>query len=567
MQRLPLLSMLLSFLLSASQAQTIAPKPADDELVIKRNLLLTDLRALEPEIAKLEKPLAVALAKAEIADAAWNLNREWAKKLLREAYNLTLPPEAEQIKLREKPVGAPPTLSTGLDLARSSVRGRVLEVASRDQAFVVELAQLGTEKLGSYETHQRYSALASQAAKQGDQEAVANYVHKALEADLTQAGTYDAINELSLKDRAAADNLILQYIEQLRRFPPAYENQGTLRTSFMLHRLVYPNSLFPKQNIPSPGVAVLRAYVMYEVERISKLEQAALFGERLSLLSIWEPLKKYAPELTNSFMELEARSRRPGDNSPLPTKKSIQEQYKERYEKRLKEALDSGEADEMTINFALSRGDFDQARKLIAKLPDGAQKTQFTEMVNSRQATSLAATGDLAGAERLAEQLTRAVSILQVYPALINRCLADTHQSSCANLLVSKAVRQLKHADSTPFTPPAGIPASIIPTNREFDPILSSLSKLASLIAPRDEVLALEVLDEVVAAANASQMDTGQGRTGLEPEVFRQLAVRNEVRVRQAAESFKDRLRQIVALAAISQGKAAELAKTAQVVR
>ncbi|MGI9106732.1 MAG: hypothetical protein ACR2G4_10845 [Pyrinomonadaceae bacterium] len=531
-------------------------------------MLLTDLRALETVAAKLDAPLALATAKAEIASAGWTLDREWAKKLLREAYELTFPPEKEQIKLREKPVGALPTPPTSDDRARSSVRGRVLEVASRDKAFVVELAQSGAEKLGSYETHQRYSALAYQAAMQGDQEAVATYVHKALEADITQAGAYDAINELALKDRAAADSLILQYIDQLRRFPPAFENQGTLRTSFMLHRLVYPNSLFPKHNFPPPGAAVMRAYVMYEVERISKLEQAALFRERLSLLGIWEPLRKYAPELTNPFMELEARSRRPGDNSPLPTKKSIQEQYKESYEKRLKEALDSGEADEMTIHFVLSRGDFDKARKLISKLPDGAQKTQFTEMVNLREATSLAAKGDLAGAESLAEQLTRAVSIVEAYPALINRCGTDRQQpSSCASLLVSKAVRQLKRADATPFMPPAGIPASIVPTGREFDPVLSSLSKFAGLIIAHDETLALEVLDQVVAAANASGMETGQGRTGLELEVFRKLAVRNEVRVRQTAESFKDRLRQIVALAAIYQWKAAELAKALKVAR
>jgi hypothetical protein len=535
---------------------------------IEESLLLTELHALETVAAKLDAPLALATAKAEIAGAGWTLDREWAKKLLREAYELTFPPEKEQIKLREKPVGTPPTLSTSSDLARNSVRGRVLEVASRDKAFVVELAQLGAEKLGSYETHQRYSALAYQAAKQGDREAVATYVQKALQADLTQIGTDEAINELALKDRAAADNLILQYIDQLRRFPPAYKNEGIFRTSFMLHRLMYPNSLFPKHNFPLPGAAVVRAYVMYEVERISKLEQAALLRERLSLLGIWEPLKKYAPELTDSFMQLEARSRRPGDNSPLPTKKSIQEQYKERYEKRLKEALDSGEADEITINFALSRGDFDKARKLIAKLPDGAQKTQFTEMVNTKEALSLATKGDLAGAEQIAEQLTRAVSIVEVYPALINRCVADKRQpSSCANLLVSKAVRQLKRADATPFTPPAGIPASIVPTNREFDPVLSSLSKLAVIIAAHDETLALEVLEEVVAAANASGMDTAQGRTGLELEAFRKLAARNEVRVRQAAEAFKDRLRQIVALAAISQWKAAELAKVAEVAR
>jgi tetratricopeptide (TPR) repeat protein len=526
----------------------------------EESLLLMELRVLETDAAKLEKPLALAAAKAEIASAGWTLDREWAKKLLREAYQLTLPPEAEQIELRDKLVGAPPILSTSNDRARNEVRRRVLSVASRDKSFGEELVKFGLEKLGSYETHQRYSELAYQAARQGDVEAASDYTLKAIETDPTYLGPVQVINEIAVKDRGAADRLILQYIDRLGRFPLSYENQSTMRTSFILNMLVYPRSAFnePTPDIPSPGVAVMRAYVVYEVERFGKLDEATLRRARSGLLLVWEPLKKYAPDLTTTFMELEARSRMAGDNSPLPTKQSSQEQNKERYEKRLKDALDSGEADELTINFAISRGDFERARKLIAKLPDGAQKTQLTDTVNSKEAISLAARGDIVGAERLAEQLTRAVSMLEAYPAIIKRCVADKNQA-CVSLLAHKAVRQLKRADLTLATPPAGIPASIVPSNREFDPVLSGLSKLASLIAPLDEQVALEVLDEVIAAANASALDTEQGRTGIDVELFPRLSSRNEVRVRQAAETFKDRLRRIVALSAIYQAQAAEL--------
>jgi hypothetical protein len=299
---------------------------------------------------------------------------------------------------------------------------------------------------------------------------------------------------------------------------------------------------------------------MYIIEGIGKLEGISLQRARLKLLSIWEPLKKYAPELTPRFMELEAQSRAPGDNSPLPTKQSSQEQNKERYEKRLKDALDSGIADDLTINFVISRGDFERARKLIAKLPVGAQKTQYTDMCNAKEAMSLAARGDITGAERLAEQLTRASFLLEAYPAIINRCLAAKNRTCAPSLLVHKAVGQLKRANLTPSTPPAGIPLPVV-TNREFDPVLSGLSKLAALIVPLDEQLALEVLDEVVVAANSSALDTEQGRTGFEAETFRRLSPQNGVRVRQTAEAFKDRLRRIVALSAICQAQAANFAR------
>lgn len=272
-------------------------------------------------------------------------------------------------------------------------------------------------------------------------------------------------------------------------------------------------------------------------------------------------LKQYAPDLTPAFSELEQLSRKTEDDASLPTLESMREAAKSRSEKRDKDALDSRRSDDLTINFAISRGDYERARKLIAKLPDGAQKTQFTEMCNTREAVSLAAKGDLMEAQRLAEQLTRAVFLLEAYPAIINRCLADQTRACLPALLVSKAVRQLKRADATPAAPPAGIPASAVASNREFDPLLSALSKLALLIAPLDRQLALEVLDEVIAAANASALDTGQGRTGLDAELFRKLGSEDEVRVRQAAEMLKDRLRRIVALAAISEGRVVALAQ------
>ncbi|HZG50857.1 MAG TPA: hypothetical protein VEZ40_01865 [Pyrinomonadaceae bacterium] len=565
MQRLMIFA-LVFLLTNPGYSQPATQKPTVSDIEVQKSALLSELQILASDSLKLDKPLARALAQAEIADAAWPLDEEWARKLLREAFELTLPVEAEQIRLRAKPRGAPLELPTGEEVSRNLVRGRVLRVANRAHNFGDELVKLSLEKLGSYEAHQNYASLAYQAAKSGDKEQASDYILKAIEADPTYIGTVDVINELAMKDRAAADSLILQYIEQLRRFPLAYANQSVIRTGFGLDMLIYPRSLLrlqEQQSIPPPGAAVMRAYVAYEIEQVGKLKGVALQRARLKLLGIWEPLKKYAPELTARFMELEAHSRAPGDNSPLPTKQNSRQQNKERYEKRLKDALDSGIADDLTINFAISRADFERARKLIAKLPDGARKTQYTDMCNAKEAVSLAARGDLAGAERLAEQLMRATSLLEAYPAIINRCLADKNRTCAASLLVHKAVGQLKRADLTPNTPPAGIPLPVV-TNREFDPVLSGLSKLAALIAPLDEQLALEVLDEIVVAANSSALDTEQARTGLDVELFRRLSSKNEVRVRQSAEALKDRLRRIVALAAIYQAQAAALAQQQQ---
>ncbi len=98
----------------------------------------------------------------------------------------------------------------------------------------------------------------------------------------------------------------------------------------------------------------------------------------------------------------------------------------------------------------------------------------------------------------------------------------------------------------------------------EIDPALSSLGKLAKAVLPVDSLLASEVVDEMVSVANRSEIDTTQGRTGFDNDVFSKLAAKDGIRARSAAENFNDHLRRIVALAAIYQWKAKELEKQTQ---
>jgi hypothetical protein len=267
--------------------------------------------------------------------------------------------------------------------------------------------------------------------------------------------------------------------------------------------------------------------------------------------------------MTPAFMELERLSRTPGQDGSLPTRKEADDAVNSSYEQHVKNALGGEQHDESIIYMAISRGDFDKARKLIVKLPDDSRKAQLSETVDAKESLALSVKGDAAGAESLAERLHNASFILQVYPPLLKACVAAKDEA-CPARLVYQAVSQLKRADTTQLATPAGIPASAIASNRELDRVLLSLSQLAAQVAPVNDALALELLDEVVSAANRSEMETGQGRTGFDASAFKLLAAQNEPRARQAAEGFKDRLREIVALAAIDQMKAEELNKQAK---
>jgi hypothetical protein len=552
-----------------NQTKTIDSTPAganevrradNNELELKKMALVGDLQILAAEASNLDQALARARAKAEIAEAAWALDLVWSKQLLRESYELTLPSDEETA---ERAKGT--KTSAPLSSPDQAVRSRVLQIAARDPALAKELADLGTKRLTQRQTQQNYSALAGQALEKGDVTTASQYIQQSIQADPTQMDPGFSIIQVASRDRAAADKLIIEYINTLRGVP--LSTQSAARIYVMLIHLVFPASAPPIAGVPQPttppGAAVMKAYVGFMIESLAQLEQiepGSLQNFRPMLINVWPILRQFAPELTGAFYELEALSRRPGEDASLP-KGSLGDLYNDRYEKRVKDALDSDKPDPLTIYSVISKGDFAQARRMIDKLDDGPQKTQLVEAVNVQEAISFATKGDLIKAAQLAQNLKTAVSIMRVYPVIVNKCVAKKDRTCAANS-VYQATKQLKDASNALPTPPSGVPASLMPTIGEFDPVVISLCQLARILAPVDGALALDVLDEAVQAANRSKVDTGQGRTGMEADVFKQLAAEDEMRVHQAAITLKQPLPRIVALAALYQWKSQALANS-----
>jgi len=543
--RLVLLWALVLLLPSTYRSQSVEKKKSDDDGMMEKVVLLSDLHALEAKADQLGKPIPRALATAEIADAAWTLDNVWAKKLLREAYELTFPVEEERNKLRDKPVGAAPTVPTEIERARGGARNRVLAIASRDKTFADELAQLSALELGRQEESSRYSNLAAKSLAAGDNEATSAYLLRSIEADPTQITASFGIINLAARDRKAADGLILQYLERLRATPLSMANGSAVRTYFSLRNMVFTSDSFDPRHrqVPPAGPAVIKAYINYVIESMSGLERrepGSLQKLRGMLMSTWLPLQQYAPELAGPFLELEKLGRRPGGHANLP-QVGGEEASRTLYEEQVKKSLESGKADDLTINFAIGQGDFAAARKLLDVLPEGEQKSRLTEVLNTQEALSLVASSDIPRAEMLARQLNQTDSILRVYSALISKCVT-AKEPTCAAAITYQAMKQLERAGDE-----AALPLSF--------------SKLAKAVVPVNDALALELLDKAVTAANRSDADTEEGTVGFDVSVFKDLAPKSELRVRQSAESLKDRLRQIMALAAVYQWKAAALTK------
>jgi len=143
----------------------------------------------------------------------------------------------------------------------------------------------------------------------------------------------------------------------------------------------------------------MRAYVSYMIESLGALEQhepGSARRFRAFLLSAWIPLNQYAPELSQAFIQLERLTRTADEDASLPT---VGDQKKSdgggTYEQRVKRALESDQPDDLIINIAIGRGDFDTARKMIDKLPDDPHKSQLVENVNATESIALAEKGDI----------------------------------------------------------------------------------------------------------------------------------------------------------------------------
>ena len=331
----------------AAEAEAKPPAQEDTAAAPAREALLAELRALGSESKELLKPLEAASAKAEIADAAWTLDREWAKSLLREALALTFPAEVDRARLRERPVGAPIQLGPAEDGARGRVRDRLFRIAARDREFSRELNETAGRELGRVEETSRYTSMAAAAAAEGRIEEAGEFILRAAEAEPTLINVGDAINSVAARDRAAADRLILAYVERLRAQPLSLfteRNHAPMRLTLSFSWMLRPEShSFPgAAAVPPPaGREAVRAYVSFVVDTMTRIEQAGgdLSQMHIFVVTVWPHMMRHAPEFAAQLAGLERASRRPGRPAPtLRTFADINANHGGGYEERLKRA-------------------------------------------------------------------------------------------------------------------------------------------------------------------------------------------------------------------------------------
>jgi hypothetical protein len=132
-------------------------------------------------------------------------------------------------------------------------------VARRDKAFADQLIVDGSAHMTKDDRQLIYSQLARIALDEGDREAASQSIEESMQIDPTQIAFVDLVNELALKDRAAADKLIIQCMADLSIVQLSNRDFSAGRADLMLRWLVFPNSFANNlSTLPGPIARTIR---------------------------------------------------------------------------------------------------------------------------------------------------------------------------------------------------------------------------------------------------------------------------------------------------------------------
>lgn len=247
------ISILIALLLAVSLVLAQTASDAENDRALQKAVLLSEVKSLALEIPKLDSSLARAMAGAEIADAAWTLDREWSRTLLKEAYELTYLTEEEQSAIGPQPPGTPPRQPTMLTRSRHEVQKRILSVARRDNAFANQLLTDTSARLSKDDRQMMHAQMTQMAMDDGESEAAVSSIRDNMAIDPAALMLVELVNKLARKDRAAADKLVLEFIVKLPKVEFAGGKLGRVRAETVLRFMVFPNSFFPDPANPVPN--------------------------------------------------------------------------------------------------------------------------------------------------------------------------------------------------------------------------------------------------------------------------------------------------------------------------
>lgn len=531
---------------SDSSEQQAAEKRAAEknELNLRKETFVNDLKILNQEARNLNNSTAVATVKVGIANVSWGIDKNWSQNLLLEAFELILPDNKEREKIKQQSYESGMVEHTEEGRVQRYIRIRILSIAQRDKAFGELMREKMERELGKIEANSSKVNDTFDLIKNGKAQQATKALLEISAADPTTVRIGYLIREMAGIDRAEADKVILEYLRVLGNQPLTLPTLKMLIQDIGFAVFPFPSYDWRKRKIPVAGELTIRAYLAFSLNSIYQIENntpGIAMPYRQTILSLGLRLQQYAPDLIPTFMTLEQVTRK--SNEPafqLPSVTNAQAN-KDRYESLLQETYRSNRQEDVQQAFqmALGREEYDEAEKLLELIKDPDERQKHQEDFSVRKFHYYLNKGELLDAERAVLSLKKSASIVRTFPAIIKYCVSkkDNDRASSLARFAIEAINRSNDGYKARF-----------------------LTTLASSIAPVDSALSMKVLEGAIIASNQNKRDANRAFVvGIDTSIFSALTPKHEDILRQMVPQIEDPLDRMMSLVAIYNKKVNEL--------
>ena len=503
-------------------------------------MLVASIEQLNSQTSGINNRISKAHAKIEISETLWPVASDQAKVLLVDALRLTFPLSDEKLA-KGKEIAKGLFAPSQVELARRSLRNNIFRIAAPDREFRDRLNKLLVKELGESEKSQQ---LANDAMRTGDLADAAGYLRNANSSGEFGIDTGNVIYAVALRDREAADRLVLETLAKLRF--RTMSHQMFRSTVVGLDMAVFgPQPFLPIAPVATSANAVIKEYLSFQLDKIREIGRAAPGGPsevRGSVTSLWPKISRHAPELIPRFQLLEVETRINPNDSNLP-EPLTEEKQKEQDDAFYEKAENSRKVSdiEYAVRVAVTRKNFAKAKDMVGLFDDLKMRAAWMNKVRSSEATYAIKKKELDEAEKIVGLIDDTKLALEAYAILIPAFKTGKQQTRSRDALfdVLKRLGSLGN-DLSAMRP---------------------LSRLINAAIDIDSVLAFDLLSEMIKRLNQTPFEQGSDRMDFDPDSFGALARIDFDKSRLSAEILSDPLRRIVALSYVYRIKTGTLSE------
>jgi hypothetical protein len=359
----------------------------------QKQIAIQEIESVLSESGKIDDVWSKSLVKAKAAELLWNLQPEKAKSIFLDIWHLAEAQEDEIVKDEIQAVVfkylAPKSPAMADSLLKESLRKLQKESSRLSQAAGTDPTQKKLARLARY-------------LVESDSSLAAERLRQSLALGVTPAGIA-ILNKIREKNPSLANYVVTQTLETMKRQPTVISLKGL----FLLTDYVFPMSsgYASSEEIENSDETLRFRYFFtaYEILKKSALESPATLSKdqkytnvEVTFWSVYQPYvaeilavlsPKFAPQLTLELIALAKEKSAGLTPDQANTARFIASRFRPNNPKEDDKDKEKDAATAVTI--AVSKGDFETARKLLDEVKDENLKKVLAGVINKVEIKTL----------------------------------------------------------------------------------------------------------------------------------------------------------------------------------